>query len=242
MANSFEDYILDPLPPQSRSTPHGRAMLNLAGFAGRALSATGFLLLILSGATNLGATILAFLLQRVAPGRGTLPLIIVGISWLCWIALAFLRWRINRAGEGPAVGQTWGLVADTNQRPTSGMNQRATPDINSGSTKDEGDPTSTSGSMAPGARADGTISVEAAERISRASTEFSVRRQTPLPRVEAAQRSIRVLVGGNEQPGWIRFDLRPLVVSFVAVAASIPVMMVTAAVTLFVLLFSTGPF
>ena len=237
MANSFEDYILDPLPPQSRSTPHGRAMLNLAHLAGRALSATGFLLLILSGATNLGATILAFLLQRVAPGRGTLPLIIVGISWLCWIALSFLRWRINRAGPGPTVGETWGLMAesqnDANQDASPFMNQRATEDY-------EGD-RSTSGSMAPGARADGTISVEAAERMNRAATEFTVRRQTPFPRIEAAQRSIRVLVGGKEQPGWVRYDLRPLIASFFAVAVSIPVMMVTASLTLLVLLLSTGP-
>ena len=113
------------------------------------------------------------------------------------------------------------------------MNQRATEDY-------EGD-RSTSGSMAPGARADGTISVEAAERMNRAATEFTVRRQTPFPRIEAAQRSIRVLVGGKEQPGWVRYDLRPLIASFFAVAVSIPVMMVTASLTLLVLLLSTGP-
>ena len=84
--------------------------------------------------------------------------------------------------------------------------------------------------------------MEAVERKARAQVEFSARRNTPFPRVEAAQRSIRILVGGPEQPAWVRFDLRPLLVTFVGVAVSFPVVFVTATITMIALLVTTAPF
>lgn len=259
----YEDVILDPLPPQSRNTPYGRAMLTLASFAGRALSATGLILLIITGGANLGATLLAVLLNRAAPGRALLAFIILGISWFCWLSLAFLRWRLNTAGPGPSVGEDWGLAVPQEEEPSfdgagrgrdkPAFNQRAT------SAQDDGE---TSSSKAPPASSTDThpedspfsqsvgpkedeqraMLAEAAERNVRAASEFSTRRNTPFPKVEAAQRSIRILVGGDEQPAWVRFDLRPLVVSFVAVAVSFPVVIITATITMIVLLVSTAPF
>lgn len=268
---SFEDVILDPLPPQSRNTPYGRALLSLASFAGRALSATGLMLLIITGASNLGATLLALLLNRAAPGKALLAFLILGVSWAFWLALGFLRWRLNKAGPGETVGENWGLVQGedagfTSPPPTSpgqAFNQRATregdasPLPTSPGHDTEGSPAGGSArstysrppgsepkpnSMSRGGRADGTVSVEAAERNARAQAEFSTRRSTPFPRVEAAQRSIRVLVGGPEQPAWVRFDLRPLVVTFVGVAVSFPVVIVTATITMVALLVATAPF
>lgn len=263
---SFEDVILDPLPPQNRNTPYGRAMLSLASFAGRALSATGLMLLIITGAANLGATLLALLLNRAAPGNAILAFAILGVSWAFWLALSFLRWRLNKAGPGETVGENWGLVRDEDgyssspptESPGPAFDQRATREDDAAGGDDaegsqDGGSTGSArahplgsdpeqNSMSRGGRADGTISVEAAERNARAQAEFSVRRTTPFPRVEAAQRSIRVLVGGPEQPAWVRFDLRPLVVTFVGVAVSFPVVIVTATITMIALLVATAPF
>ncbi len=212
MKDDYQDFILDPLPPQSRATPYGRAMLSMATFAGRALSATGFLLLMLAGATNLGATLMAVLLNRAAPGKGVPFLWIVGVAWLFWLLLAFLRWRINTAPPGPPGGQTWGVA---NAETTS---------------------------VTAPERTSAEVALEASERAKRAAAEFYIRRSTPFPRVEAVQRSVRVLVGGEEQPAWVRFDLRPLVVTFMGVAVSIPVVMVSAVISLIGLLAATAPF
>lgn len=245
----YEDWILDPLPPQSRSTPYGRAMLTLASFAGRALSGAGYVLLILAGAANLGTTLLAFLLNRAAPGRGTFPLILVGISWLFWVFLALLRWRLNAAGPGKAVGETWGMKVeediDVTPPPasTQPFRQRAWSGDSPPDEDDEADSLfENDGSVAPGTRTDGAVSADAIERTNRAAQEFSLRRSTPFPRVEAAQRSIRALVGGPEQPAWVRFDLRPLMVAFVGVVISLPLMLVVSTFTMIALLVSTAPF
>lgn len=263
---SFEDMILDPLPPQSRNTAYGRAMLSLASFAGRALSATGLVLLIVTGAANLGATLLALLLHRAAPGSAILAFVILGLSWAFWLTLSFLRWRLNAAGPGQTVGEDWGLLPGEDGSPSnshsndawskgaasngagsaSAFKQRATRDEydETGKAAGSSEPRQPAEqtSMSSGRRADGTISVEAAERNARAQAEFEARRNTPFPRVEAAQRSIRVLVGGPEQPAWVRFDLRPLVISFVGVAVSFPVVVVTATITMIALLVATAPF
>ncbi len=235
---AYEDWILDPLPPQSRNTPYGQAMLTLASFAGRALSATGWLLLIVAGGANLGATLLAVLLNRAAPGRALLAFIVLGASWVCWLALAFLRWRLNTAGPGPSVGQDWGLVAaKEDQSPDFDGEGRGRPADASNAAA----PTF-SQSVTPTEDEQRALLAEAAQRSARAASEFSLKRNTPFPKVEAAQRSIRILVGGAEQPAWIRFDLRPLVVSFVAVAVSLPVVIITATITMIALLVSTAPF
>lgn len=240
--DAFSDVVLDPLPPQSRSTPSGRAMLALADFAGRALSATGFVLLAVAGAANLGVTLLAVLLHRAAPGHAVLAFILVIFAWAFWLLLAFLRWRINTAGPG--------LVEDTGEvdAPASsngGFAQRATaPEADDAGEGDFTPAASTPPSSAEATHREtaGSLAADGMERSMRAADEFSIRRNTPMPRVEAAQRSIRMLVGGPDQPAWVRFDLRTLVVAFVGVAISVPVMLVTAAITLIALLVATAPF
>lgn len=258
MGYEYEDIILDPLPPQDRSTPFGRAALSLATFAGRALNATGGLLLALAGGANAGVTLLALLLNRASPGRGIPFFILVGISWVCWLVLAFLRWRINAAGTGDTVGQTWGTVRDDDYPRSRDSDDRRSgnqsgrtfqqsaagvpPPPGAGDRNQSDEGSNTASPLSPRTRADGTVSVEALERARRAATEFAIRRKTPFPRVEAAQRSIRALVDGEYQPGWIRYDLRPLVVSFAAVATSIPIMMILGIISLIALLGSTAPF
>lgn len=243
MADDFENIILEPLPPQDRSTPFGRAVLGLATFAGRALNATGGLLLALAGGANLGVSLLALLLNRASPGRGTPFLVLVGLSWVCWLVLAFLRWRINSAGPGETIGQGWGQSSGAVEPPTPTTEAPGSPQAGAAEPFFPSSAGYTGDSpLSARTTAGGMGAAESVERVRRASLEFAMRRRTPFPRIEAAQRSIRTLIGGDEQPAWVRYDLRPLVFMFVAVAASIPIMMVLAVITLIGVLGSTAPF
>ncbi len=201
-ADDFEDIILEPLPPQDRSTPAGRAMLSLAHLVGRILNASGAVLLFIAAGTNFAVTFLALLLHR-AGGRATLPLIAVAISWVLWVGLAYARGQAAR----PA-------------RPGGGG---AEPAATGSSLQSAPQPAATS------------------LRAKNATVEYLMRRKTFLPRVEAAQRAAKTLVGGPEEPAWLARDIRPLVALFVAVAVSIPIMMILAIITVISLLTTSSP-
>lgn len=71
-----------------------------------------------------------------------------------------------------------------------------------------------------------------------ARAEFDLRRPTPLPRVEAAQRAARTWVGGTASAPWLERDVRPTLALFIATALVIPVTATTAIISALVLLTS----
>lgn len=74
-----------------------------------------------------------------------------------------------------------------------------------------------------------------------AVAEYQIRRRTFLPRIEAAQRSVRILVQGPGTPAWVQKDLRPLITLFVAVTISVPAMLLLGLITTLALLTASSP-
>lgn len=59
-----------------------------------------------------------------------------------------------------------------------------------------------------------------------------------MPRVEAAQRAAREYLGGTVNSPWLGRDMRPTIVLFLAVAATVPVTVTTTVVATIVALTS----
>lgn len=258
-SSEYEDVILDPLPPQDRTSPAGQAMLTLAHFVNRVASVGGSALLIIAGGANFGVLLLALILHQVSPGNAVLPLWLAGISIFLWLGLALTRHLLASGDEpvgpdyGPGSGGTSGDASFRTSGPhiISGGADAARPGPGFAQSAWHGDEEETSGEPDDVFAGDKSESeqqqspefqaAQSFERAQRAADEFQIRRRTTFPRVEAAQRSARILVGGPELPRWLARDLRPLFFFFVAVAASVPVMMLTAVITLISLLVSSSP-
>lgn len=259
-SSEYEDVILDPLPPQDRTSPAGQAMLTLAHFVNRVASVGGSALLIIAGGANFGVILLASILHRVSPGNATLPLWLAGISTFLWLGLALTRWMLASGDEpvgpnyDPGSGAAYGgapfrtsgphiISGSANApRPGAGFAQSAWHGDEAETKSEPDDSVAGDKSKAEEQQSPEFQAAESFERAQRAADEFQIRRRTLFPRVEAAQRSARILVGGPEQPRWLARDLRPLFFFFIAVAASVPVMMFTAVITLISLLVSSSPF
>ncbi|MDO5728017.1 MAG: hypothetical protein Q4P71_00125 [Actinomycetaceae bacterium] len=78
------------------------------------------------------------------------------------------------------------------------------------------------------------------EAFGRARSEFQQRPARFLPRVEAAQRSLRSLVDPGYDAPWLKHDIRPTLVSFVATAISIPVCGFFSVITAIALILTSG--
>ena len=75
-------------------------------------------------------------------------------------------------------------------------------------------------------------------RLQSARTEYHLRRDTPLPRVEAAQRAAKEYLGGTVHSPWLARDLRWTLGLFIASAAAIPITTTTAIIATIVALTS----
>lgn len=75
-------------------------------------------------------------------------------------------------------------------------------------------------------------------RLETARAELRMRRDTPMPRVDAAQRAAREYLGGTVNSPWLGRDMRPTIVLFLAVAATVPITVTTTIVATVVALTS----
>lgn len=75
------------------------------------------------------------------------------------------------------------------------------------------------------------------ESVAAVRAEFNTRLTRFMPRVEASQRALRQLAGGAFEGSWLDHDLRPTIVFFVGAFLSMPVMIFTAILSFFVLVF-----
>lgn len=78
------------------------------------------------------------------------------------------------------------------------------------------------------------------EAFGRARSEFQQRPARFLPRIEAAQRSLRTLVDPGYDAPWLEHDIRPTLVSFLATAISIPVCGFFGVITAIALILASG--
>lgn len=186
-------------------------------------SAGGAVLVAVAGLTTTSCLLLGALVVRARDGWGSwIPLVIACLATVLVVALALDRRR---------------LVRDLREAPRSG-GPTVTVDIDG---QPDEDPTATTSHLPRVVDADspthpGVLTTGSTWREARA--EFDLRRPTPLPRVEAAQRAARTWVGASGTSPWLERDLRPSLVLVVATAAIIPVTATTALIAALVLLTS----
>lgn len=176
----------------------------------RLTSWTGALLLVLAGAGTLACALMGILVVRLRDGVGSwIPLVIASVAALLVVALAWDR-RL--------------LVADLRR-------------VRAARTVD-----APSGGLVPGSRARGTVADidegGRAARLETARAEYRMRRDTPMPRVEAAQRAAREYLGGTVNSPWLGRDMRATITLFLAVAATIPLTATTTIIATIVALTS----
>lgn len=75
-------------------------------------------------------------------------------------------------------------------------------------------------------------------RWNAATSEYRMRRDTPMPRIDAAQRAARTYLGGTVNSPWLERDARHTVALLLAAAAVVPVTATTAVVAAIVALTS----
>lgn len=174
-------------------------------------SVSGALLLTLAGASTLACALMGILVVRLRDGPGSwIPLVVAAIAAALVAALAWDRHL---------------LVADLHRI-------RATRTVEAAP---RGVVVPTAGR--PGAVV-GTDEGGRAARLETARAEYRMRRDTPMPRVEAAQRAARDYLGGTVNSPWLGRDARTTIALFLAVAAAVPVTVTTTVVATIVALTS----
>ena len=186
-------------------------------------SAGGAVLVAVAALTTTSCLLLGALVVRARDGWGSwIPLVVACLAAVLVVALALDRRR---------------LVRDLREAPRSG-GPTVTVDIGD---RTGADPSATRLRPPRVVDADspthpGVLATGSTWRGARA--EYDLRRPTPLPRVEAAQRAARSWVGSPGASPWLERDLRPSLVLFVATACAIPLTATTALVAALVLLTS----
>lgn len=171
---------------------------------------SGLLLLTLAGTSTLACALMGVLVVRLRDGVASwIPLAIALVAALLVAALAWDRRR---------------LVVDLRSVRTS-----RTVDAAAHTVVARPGPSDTVTDIDEGVRA---------VRLETARAEYHMRRDTPMPRVEAAQRAAREYLGGTVNSPWLRRDARATIALFLAVAATIPLTVTTTIVATIVALTS----
>ena len=171
-------------------------------------SVSGALLLVLAGASTLACALMGILVVRLRDGVASWIPLAVALLSALLIG-ALARDRRLLSGDLARVAAARTVDAGAHGRVVLG-----------------------SGGVGP------TDEGGRAIRLETARAELRMRRDTPMPRVDAAQRAAREYLGGTVNSPWLGRDMRPTIVLFLAVAATVPVTVTTTVVATIVALTS----